>query len=246
MPEFVPVSKARQRYTFGRAHDMVEMPDMIEVQRNSYHWFYQDDVAPDKRKSQGLQELLEEVFPIESYDGQFALEFIRYYIDSPNFSEEEARRKDMTWSRPIRATLRLTNTKTQVSKEGEIFLGDFPIMTDRGTFIINGTERVVINQLARSAGIYFSVGTASGQETCSAKLIPDRGAWLDFAMATGDIISVNIDNRRRLPVTLLLKAFGVANNEEIISLFNTESSFMEYGEAMRGKLAAENISITQS
>ncbi len=241
MPEFVPVSKSRQRYTFGRAHDLVEMPDMIEVQRDSYRWFYQEDVAPDKRKPQGLQELLQEVFPIESYDGQFALEFVRYYVDKPNFSEEEARQKDMTWSRPIRATIRLTNTKTQESKEEEIFLGDFPIMTDRGTFVINGTERVVINQLARSAGIYFSYSGTPGQDVCSAKLIPDRGAWLDFSMAAGDIISVNIDNRRKLPATLLLKAFGVPNNDAIIAAFNAEPTFMEYSDEMRGKLVAEDV-----
>jgi len=181
------------------------MPDMIEVQRDSYHWFYQDNVSPEERVSQGLQELLEEVFPIESYDGNFALEFVSYSIDKPKITEEEARQKDMTWARPIKATIRLTNTKTQVRKEAkEIFLGDFPVMTDRGTFIINGTERVVINQLARSAGVYF---THTG-DTCSAKLIPDRGAWLDFAMPESEkeVITANIDNRKRLPVTLLLKA----------------------------------------
>ena len=241
MPEFVPVSKARQRYTFGRAHDLIDMPNMIEVQRDSYRWFYQDDVAPDARKPQGLQELLIEVFPIESYDGQFALEFVRYHIDAPEMAEEDARQKDMTWARRIRATIRLTNMKTQESKEEEIFLGDFPIMTDKGTFIINGSERVVINQLARSAGIYFTYNGVPGMETCSAKLIPERGAWLDFAMATGDIVSVNIDNRRKLPVTLLLKAFGVADNEEIVSLFSEGSTFMEYSDEMRGRLSAEDV-----
>ena len=231
----------RQRYTFGRAHDLIEMPDMIEVQRDSYRWFYQDDVEPDARQAHGLQELLQEVFPIESYDGQFALGFVRYYVDPPTLTEEDARQKDMTWSRPIRATIRLTNTKTQESKEEEIYLGDFPVMTDRGTFIVNGTERVVINQLARSAGIYFTFSGPGGQEACSAKLIPDRGAWLDFSMATGDIISVNIDNRRKLPVTLLLKAFGMANNDEILSMFAAKSVFMEFSDEMCGKLAAEDV-----
>ncbi|MBQ9434076.1 MAG: DNA-directed RNA polymerase subunit beta, partial [Synergistaceae bacterium] len=179
MPEFVPISKSRSRYTFGRAHDVIQMPDMIQVQRESYQWFYQDNMEPEERKSQGLQELLEEVFPIDSYDGTYSLEFVSYAIDKPKITEEEARQKDMTWARPIKATIRLTNKKTGVRKEAkEVFLSDFPVMTDRGTFIINGTERVVINQLARSAGIYF---THSG-DSCSAKLIPDRGAWLDFAM----------------------------------------------------------------
>ena len=186
MPEFVTISKKRQRLTFGRAHDLIEIPDMIEVQRDSYRWFYQDDVAPDARAPQGLQELLLEVFPIESYDGQFALEFVRYYIDNPGLTEEEARRRDMTWARPVRATIRLTNTKTQEIKEEEIFLGDFPIMTERGTFIINGTERVVINQLARSAGVYFTKEDSIKDDSgCTAKVIPDRGAWLDFATAPG-------------------------------------------------------------
>ena len=241
MPEFVPVSRKRQRYTFGRAHDLIEMPDMIEVQRDSYQWFYQDDVDPDARSMQGLQELLHEVFPIESYDGQFALEFVRYYLDAPTLTEEEARQRDMTWSRPIRATIRLRNVKAQEFKEEEIFLSDFPVMTDRGTFIINGTERVVINQLARSAGVYFSRGETPGQDSCSAKLIPDRGAWLDFSTAAGDIVSVNIDNRKKLPVTLLLKAFGKANNDEVMELFGADSTFMEFGEEMKGQLSAEDI-----
>ncbi|MCL2009376.1 MAG: DNA-directed RNA polymerase subunit beta [Synergistaceae bacterium] len=242
MPEFVSISKKRQRLTFGRVRDLIEIPDMIEVQRDSYRWFYQDDVAPDSRSAQGLQELLLEVFPIESYDGQFALEFVRYYVDNPSLTEEEARRRDMTWARPVRATIRLANTKTQEIKEEEIFLGDFPVMTERGTFIINGTERVVINQLARSAGVYFSKeDSVPGQEACAAKIIPDRGAWLDFAAAPGEIVSVNIDNRKKLPVSLLLKVFGARNNEDILRLFGSEPTFMEFSDNVEGMLAYENI-----
>ena len=240
MPEFIPISKTRKRYTFGRAHDVIEMPDMIEVQRASYQWFYQDNIAPEERESQGLQELLEEVFPIESYDGNFALEFVSYSIDRPKITEEEARQKDMTWARPIKATIRLTNTKTHVSKEArEIFLGDFPVMTERGTFIINGTERVVINQLARSAGIYF---THSG-DSCSAKLIPDRGAWLDFAMPESEkeYITANIDNRRRLPITWLLKALGASNNDEIIELLDIGIVFRQLDNDIRGYMSAEDV-----
>ncbi|MBQ6738961.1 MAG: DNA-directed RNA polymerase subunit beta [Synergistaceae bacterium] len=240
MPEFIPLSKNRKRYTFGRTHDVVEMPDMIQVQRDSYHWFYQDNTAPEDRVSQGLQELLEEVFPIESYDGGFALEFVSYSIDKPKITEEEARQKDMTWARPIKATIRLTNTRTQVRKEAkEIFLGDFPIMTDGGTFIINGTERVVINQLARSAGIYF---THAG-ETCSAKLIPDRGAWLDFAMpeTEKEVITANIDNRKKLPITLLLKALGAKNNEHILELLEVSTVFKPFDNDLKGCMAAEDV-----
>ncbi|MDR2529834.1 MAG: DNA-directed RNA polymerase subunit beta [Synergistaceae bacterium] len=242
MPEFVSVSKKRRRYTFGRAHDLIEIPNMIEVQRDSYRWFYQDNLPPDSRASQGLQELLNEIFPIESYDGQFALEFVRYYVDNPSLTEEEARRRDMTWARPIRATIRLTNTKTQEIKEEEIFLGDFPVMTERGTFIINGTERVVINQLARSAGVYFTKeDSIPGQEACTAKVIPDRGAWLDFAVASGELVSVNIDNRKKLLVTLLLKAFGAKNNEDILQLFDAKPVFMEFSDEMRGMLSVEEF-----
>ena len=238
MPEFVPISKTRKRYTFGRAHDLVEMPDMIGVQRDSYHWFYQDDIDPKDRKTQGLQELLEEVFPIESYDGTFRLEFISYSIDKPKITEEEARQKDMTWARSIKATIRLTNTRTQVRKDArEIFLGEFPVMTERGTFIINGTERVVINQLARSAGIYFT----HSAEGCSAKLIPDRGAWLDFAMPESEkeLVTANIDNRKKLPVTLVLKAMGARNNEHIIELLGIDTVFREYNSDLKGCMAAE-------
>ena len=240
MPEFVPISKTRKRYTFGRAHDLVDMPDMIGVQRDSYRWFYQDDKAPEERDPQGLQELLEEVFPIESYDGAFALEFVSYSIDRPKITEEEARQKDMTWARPIKATIRLTNTRTQKRKEArEIFLGDFPVMTERGTFIINGTERVVINQLARSAGICFT----HNSEGCSAKLIPDRGAWLDFAMPESEkeLITANIDNRKKLPVTLLLKALGARNNDHIIELLGINTVFREYSTDLKGCMAAEDV-----
>ncbi|WP_273312164.1 DNA-directed RNA polymerase subunit beta [Aminobacterium colombiense] len=243
MAEFVPVGRKRQRLTFGRARDLVEIPDMIEVQRNSYDWFYQKDCDPDSRKLQGLEELLHEVFPIESYDGAFALEFVHFFVDNPSGDEEEARQRDLTWSQPIRATIRLVNRKTKEIKEEEIFLGDFPIMTDRGTFIINGTERVVVNQLARSAGVYFhKEEQIPGQEAYSAKIIPDRGAWLEFSLSPGDVLSVNIDNRKKLPATILLKAFGVSSNEEILDMFGAKPIEIDLTEEeVRGRLVAESV-----
>ena len=243
MPEFVPVGRKRQRLTFGRARDLVEIPDMIEVQRESYRWFYQESIHPDERAEQGLQELLHEVFPIESYDGTFALEFVKFFLDEPSTEEEEARQRDLTWSRPIRSTIRLVNRKTMEIKEEEIFLGDFPLMTNRGTFIINGTERVVVNQLARSAGVYFTKDEQiPGQEAYSAKIIPDRGAWLEFSLTPGDMLSVNIDNRKKIPVTILLKAFGVRNNEEILSRFDAKEIEVDLDEEeLKGRLTASAI-----
>src|SRR6056297_3303275 len=243
MAEFVAVGKKRQRLTFGRAHDLLEIPDMIEIQKYSYESFYQEEIDSDLRIEQGLEELLQEVFPIESYDGSFALEYVRYYIDEPKVNIYEARQRDLTWSKPVRATIRLVNRKTKEIKEEEIYLGDFPAMTDRGTFIINGTERVVVNQLARSAGVYFSAETEiPGQESFAAKIIPDRGAWLEFSLTPGDVLSVNIDNRKKLPATILLKAFGIEDNDHILELFKAEQKEIDITEdEVRGKLIATSV-----
>jgi len=243
MAEFVPVGRKRQRLTFGRARDLVEIPDMIEIQKGSYEAFYQGQLDPDLRSEQGLQELLCEVFPIESYDGSFALEFVRYYVEEPKITIQEARQRDLTWSQPVKATIRLVNRKTKEIKEEEIFLGDFPSMTDRGTFIINGTERVVVNQLARSAGVYFNAEVGvPGQEVYSAKIIPDRGAWLEFSLTPGEVLSVNIDNRKKLPATVLLKAFGVKDNDAILEFFDATPEEIDITEEeTRGRLIALSI-----
>ncbi|MCL1941324.1 MAG: DNA-directed RNA polymerase subunit beta, partial [Synergistaceae bacterium] len=237
MPE-----KKRQRLFFGRAKSLLDIPDMIEIQRDSYDWFYQENVLPTKRQEHGLQELLLDIFPIKSYDRSFSLEFVKYSLDPPAIQEDIARQNDMTWSRPVRATIRLVNHKTKEMKEEEIFLGDFPLMTERGTFIINGTERVVVNQLARSAGVYFNKEEGlPGHEVCTAKIIPERGAWIEFSLAPGDVISVNIDNRKKIPATLILKAFGIPNNDEILKSIGGSAVEKNISEDLRGFLAAEDI-----
>ena len=219
MAVFVPVSKGRQRLIFGGGHDLIPLPDMVEVQRESYRSFFQEDVAPEARESVGLQELLDEISPISNFDGSFRLEFMGYEIDEPSMTQDEAKRRDCTWHRPVRIKVRLHNDRLQEVREEEIYLGDFPVMTPRGTFIINGSERVVVNQLARSAGVYFkSEPGTSGVQNYSAKIIPERGAWVEFIMA-GETLSVNVDSRRKLPASLLLKAFGLGTNEEFLKTF---------------------------
>ncbi|MDO5562451.1 MAG: DNA-directed RNA polymerase subunit beta [Synergistaceae bacterium] len=230
-----------RRVVFGKEKNLIPLPDLVEVQRNSYEWFFQAN--EEERSSQGLQELFDEVFPIESYDGSFALEFVKYYVDPVPISLDEARSRDLTWSRPLRATIRLVNKKTGEIKEEEIYLGDFPAMTERGTFIINGTERVVVNQLARSAGIYYSAELGiPGQETFIAKLIPDRGAWIEFDLAPGEVMSVKIDNRKKIPVTMMLRAFGIQTTEELLKLFDAKEVERDLlDDDVRGMLLAEAI-----
>ncbi len=232
-----------RRMTFGKEKYLIPLPDLVEGQRNSYQWFFQADTEPDRRASQGLQELFDEIFPIESYDGSFALEFVRYYVDPVPISLDEARSRDLTWSRPLRATIRLVNKKSGEIKEEDIYLGDFPAMTERGTFIINGTERVVVNQLARSAGVYYSAEVGiPGQETFIAKLIPDRGAWIEFDLAAGDVLSVKIDNRKKIPVTQMVRALGVQSTDELISLFDGKEAEKDLvDDDVRGMLLAEDI-----
>lgn len=248
MAEFVTINSKRQRLTFGRARDLVRIPDMVSNQRESFRWFFQfgengELADPEERSPHGLQELFDEIFPIESYDGSFALEFVDYFVDPPQTTQEESCQRDLSWSRSVRATIRLVNRKTEEIKEEEVYLGDFPMMTERGTFIINGTERVVVSQLARSAGVYFSSEeSVPGQEKYSAKVIPDRGAWLEFDMTPGEVLSVNIDNRKKLPVTVLLKAFGVENDDEVLKLFGAVEEQIDLVEDVaRGRLIAETV-----
>ena len=239
----VPPGQVKERRIFGTDRDLVPLPDLVEVQRNSYKWFFQSDVAPERRGCHGLQELFLEIFPIESYDGSFALEFVKYYEDAPTTTFEEARNRDLTWSMPIKAIIRLVNRKSGEIKQEEIYLGDFPIMTDRGTFIVNGTERVVVNQLARSAGIYLSLDSGiAGQEVYLAKVIPDRGAWMEFDLTAGEQLSVKVDNRKKIPVTMLLKAFGVASDEELLKLFGAKEVERDLVEdEVKGSLLAESV-----
>ncbi|MEK7649170.1 MAG: DNA-directed RNA polymerase subunit beta [Patescibacteria group bacterium] len=201
-----------QRKYFTKEHDVTPLPDLIEVQRDSYKWFV----------SEGLKELFDEISPVTDFTGRdLELWFTDYYFDDPKFDEKTSLTRNLTYERALWIKTKLANRRTGEEKEQDIFLGDFPVMTDRGTFIVNGVERVVVSQLIRSAGVYFSSTTYRGQEKrfYGAKLIPNRGAWLEFETDENNIIWVKIDRKRKIPVTAFLRAMGYGTNEEIEKVF---------------------------
>jgi DNA-directed RNA polymerase subunit beta len=191
--------KAPTRLNYGRIPNLVETKDLISTQTDSFRWFLSD----------GLRELFDEINPITDYSGKnFELRFLDFEFGSPKFSVDECRNRDMTYAAPLRIRTRLTIRETGEIKESEVYMGDFARMTEEGTFIINGTERVVVSQLVRSPGVYFTAveDPASGRRLFGAKLIPNRGAWLEIETSAKDLVTVKIDRKRKVPVTVLLKA----------------------------------------
>src|SRR5579884_2834507 len=203
---------APQRQSFARISEVLPIPNLIDVQVRSFQWFMDE----------GLKELFAEISPITDFTGKnLELHFLDYSFGPPKYSEWECRERDMTYSVPLRVRTRLVAKETGEIKEQEIFMGDFPKMTDIGTFIINGAERVVVSQLVRSPGVYFTLETdaTTGRQLCYAKLIPNRGAWLEFETSNRDVMSVKVDRKRKIPVTTLLRAIGYATDEQILDLF---------------------------
>lgn len=202
--------KSRERKTFTKVVDAMELPDLIEVQRRSYRWFFEE----------GIQELFQEVTPIRDFIGRdLELYFDGYYLDEPKFDEKTSRLKNVTYEAPLRVKTRLVNLRSKTVKEQEIYLGDLPIMTPRGTFVINGVERVVVSQLVRSAGAFFTGDVYRGRRYYGAKIIPNRGAWLEFETDPKNVIWVKIDRKRKVAVSALLRAFGITSDEEIVKAF---------------------------
>ncbi|TAK22929.1 MAG: DNA-directed RNA polymerase subunit beta [Chloroflexota bacterium] len=203
---------ATPRQSFARISEVLPIPNLIDIQLQSFQWFVDE----------GLRELLTEISPITDFTGKnLELHFEDYTFGTPKFSELECRERDITYSMPLRVRTRLIAKETGEIKEMEIFMGDFPRMTEKGTFIINGAERVVVSQLVRSPGVYFTHETdaTTGRQLCYAKLIPNRGAWLEFETSNKDVISVKVDRKRKIPVTTLLRAIGYTSDEQIMALF---------------------------
>lgn len=208
----------RNRYDFGKLKEVLELPNLIEVQRNSYDWFLRE----------GLKEVFHDISPIQDFTGNLVLEFLDYTLGDTKYSVEECKERDFTYAAPLRVKVRLINKETGEVKEQEVFMGDFPLMTEKGTFIINGAERVIVSQLVRSPGVYFAKTIdPTGKSLFTATIIPNRGAWLEFETDVNDHIFVRIDRTRKIPATVLVRALGCGSNARIVELFNEDKNIQE-------------------
>src|SRR5664279_4237501 len=233
-------SNFRHRMNLGRVESIVEIPNLIDIQKSSYDKFLQSDTSPRERKEIGLEEVFRSVFPIKDFDGTSELVYVSYNLEKPKYDVDECRQRGMTFSAPIKVTNQLMIYDTRDGgerivrdiKEQEVYIGEMPLMTDTGTFIINGTERVVVSQLHRSPGVFFSHDKgkthASGRLLYSARVIPSRGSWLDFEFDSKDILYVRIDRRKKLPATIVLKALGYSN-EDLLKTFYPVDAIMLKG-----------------
>jgi len=208
----------RTRWSYSKINEVMEMPDLIEIQRDSYQWFLDE----------GLAEVFRDVSPIEDFTGNLVLEFIDYQLEStPKYSEDECRERDVTYAVPLKVKVRLINKETGEVKEQEVFMGDFPIMTENGTFIINGAERVIVSQLVRSPGVYFnSQRDKNGKELFSGTVMPNRGAWLELEQDANEVLYVRVDRTRKMPVTVLIRALGYGTNAQILELLGEDEKIL--------------------
>src|SRR6195952_1314448 len=222
-------AKKRIRKVFGKTHEVVQMPNLIEVQRESYEQFLRSD--PATGYVSGLEKTLRSVFPIRDFAGTSELDFVHYELEDPKYDTTECRQRGITYAAPMKVTLRLivfevdaeTETRSVLDiKEQDVYMGDMPLMTGNGTFVINGTERVIVSQMHRSPGVLFDHDRgkthSSGKFLFAARVIPYRGSWLDFEFDAKDIVNVRIDRKRKLPVTTLLYALGMTG-EDILNYF---------------------------
>ena len=207
------------RMSYSRQKEVLEMPNLIEVQKNSYQWFLDT----------GLKEVFEDISPITDYSGHLSLEFVDFVLceEDRKYSIEECKERDATYAAPLKVKVRLYNKETDEIKEHDIFMGDLPLMTETGTFVINGAERVIVSQLVRSPGIYYEIGHDKiGKKLYSCTVIPNRGAWLEYETDSNDVFSVRVDRTRKVPVTVLIRALGFGTNAEIIKLFGEEPKIL--------------------
>jgi len=212
----------------------VEIPNLLAMQVDSFNEFLQKDIHPQRREKQGLQAVFESIFPIEDVKGNFLLEFMEYNVLQEKYSIDECRERNLSYQAPLKAKMRLSvfeqNEGVREHKdtiEQDVFLGEIPLVTEQGTFVINGAERVIISQLQRSPGVFFSEEKhPSGKTLYSAKVIPYNGSWLEFDIDIHDVMYVHIDKRRKLPVTILLRAIGISTNHDLRKVFTRAKSLV--------------------
>ncbi|MDQ0157008.1 DNA-directed RNA polymerase subunit beta [Robertmurraya andreesenii] len=207
--QLVQYGRHRERRSYARISEVLELPNLIEIQTSSYQWFLDE----------GLREMFQDISPIEDFTGNLSLEFIDYSLGDPKYSVPESKERDVTYSAPLRVKVRLVNKETGEVKDQDVFMGDFPLMTETGTFVINGAERVIVSQLVRSPSVYYSGKVdKNGKRGYTATVIPNRGAWLEYETDAKDVVYVRIDRTRKLPVTVLLRALGFGSDQEILDL----------------------------
>ena len=207
------------RMTYQRQKEVLEMPNLIEVQKDSYQWFLDE----------GLKEVFEDISPIADYSGKLSLEFVDFTLceDEVKYSIEECKERDATFAAPLKVRVKLYNRENDEISEHEIFMGDLPLMTATGTFVINGAERVIVSQLVRSPGIYYAIAHDKlGKTLYSCTVIPNRGAWLEYETDSNDVFYVRVDRTRKVPITVLIRALGIGTNAEIIELFGEEPKIL--------------------
>ena len=203
----------RERRNYSRIRNTYELKDLLEIQKKSY----------DKFMNQGIKEVFEDLFPVENFSGTLSLDFGDYHFDEPRYSIKESKDRETTYSAPLRVDVRLFNRETGEVKEQEIFMGDMPIMTESGTFVINGAERVIVSQLVRSPSVYFNREVdKNGRELITSQIIPTRGTWLEFEVDARDVLYVRIDRTRKVTLTTLLRAFGLSSDDEIFAMFGED------------------------
>ncbi|AWH35971.1 DNA-directed RNA polymerase subunit beta [Isoptericola jiangsuensis] len=252
MTSYSFTEKKRIRKDFGKQRSILEVPFLLAIQVDSYRDFLQENIDPAKRADYGLHAALKSVFPIASYSGNAALEYVGYKLGEPVFDERECRQRGMSYGAPLRVTVRLviydreSSTKAiKYVKEQEVYLGEIPLMTENGTFIVNGTERVIVSQLHRSPGVFFDHDRgkthSSGKLLYSARIIPYRGSWLDFEFDPKDALFTRIDRRRKLPVSILLRALGYSNEEMLAEFFEINTFHINPDEGVQLELVPERL-----
>ena len=211
-----PVKSGKSvRMSYSRQKEVLEMPNLIEIQKDSYQWFLDE----------GLKEVFEDISPIADFAGHLSLEFVDFTLckEDTKYTIEECKERDATYAAPLKVKVRLCNKEKDEINEHEIFMGDLPLMTDTGSFVINGAERVIVSQLVRSPGIYYGIGHDKiGKELYTCTVIPNRGAWLEYETDSNDVFYARVDRTRKVPVTVLVRALGFGTNAEILELFGEE------------------------